>query len=89
MLETLEDVNWDRGTAQFLTDEEGSPLTGEDGEPLIADGTFPWEGIAGKVTPSGRFSIGGPKEVGYQVAAALENPESAGGKQVRKVVAAD
>jgi hypothetical protein len=43
----------------------------------------PWDGIAGKFTPSGSFSIGGPKEVGYAVAEALEDPESDGGKQIR------
>jgi len=45
--------------------------------------TSPWDGIAGKFTPSGRFSIGGPKEVGYAVAEALEGPSSAGGRQIR------
>jgi len=44
---------------------------------------YPWVGICGKLTPSGRFSIGGPKEVGYTVAAALEDPNSTGGQQIR------
>jgi hypothetical protein len=43
----------------------------------------PWDGIAGKLTPAGKFSIGGPKEVGYAVAEALENVKSEAGKQVR------
>jgi hypothetical protein len=43
----------------------------------------PWEGIAGKFTPSGSFSIAGPKEVGYAVAEALEDPESDGGRRIR------
>ncbi len=44
----------------------------------------PWDGIAGKVAQSGRFSIGGPKEVGYAVARALEDESSENGRQIRK-----
>jgi DNA sulfur modification protein DndB len=43
----------------------------------------PWDGIAGKFTPSNTFSIGGPKEVGHAVADALENPDSTGGRAIR------
>lgn len=42
-----------------------------------------WENVAGKFTPSGRFSIGGPKEVGHAVASALEDPASPSGRQIR------
>lgn len=81
VLETLEDVNWDRGSGQPVTTADGEPVF-EDGEPVIV-GTFPWEGIAGKVTPTARFAVGGPKEVGYMVADALENPTSAAGRKIR------
>lgn len=43
----------------------------------------PWENIAGKFTPSGSFSIGGPKEVGHAIADALEDPTSIAGRHVR------
>jgi DGQHR domain-containing protein len=42
-----------------------------------------WEGILGKFTPSGVFSIGGTKETVYQVFAALDDPTSAAFRQVR------
>jgi len=42
-----------------------------------------WDGIAGKFTPKGSFSIGGPKEVGYTVAKALKDPRSPEGRQIR------
>jgi hypothetical protein len=47
---------------------------------------FPWENIAGKVNrekepPS--FSVGGPKEVGYAIADALEDDASDGGRRIR------
>jgi hypothetical protein len=42
-----------------------------------------WEGILGKFTPSGVFSIGGTKETVYQVFAALDDPTSPAYKQVR------
>ena len=48
------------------------------------DSKTPWEGIAGKTTPTGNFSIGGPKEVGYAVAQALENPKSSAGQAIRQ-----
>jgi hypothetical protein len=44
----------------------------------------PWEGIAGKTTPTGSFSIGGPKEVGYAVAQALEQTQSSAGQAIRQ-----
>ena len=49
------------------------------------DGTkkSPWDGIAGEFTPAGRFSIGGPKEVGHAVAKALKDIASAEGQQIR------
>ena len=34
----------------------------------------PWDGIAGKFTPGGRFSIGGPKEVGVLGRQGAEGP---------------
>ena len=47
------------------------------------DVSSPWDGIAGKFTPTGRFSIGGPKEVGHTVAKALRDTFSPEGRQVR------
>jgi len=75
---------------------EGTPLTVEevlerlDGvmwerqyEDEDGDVSSPWDGVAGKFTPTGRFSIGGPKEVGHSVAKALRDPFSDEGLQVR------
>lgn len=42
-----------------------------------------WEGIAGKYSPSGRFSVGGSKETAYAVYAALTDRNSEGYKRVR------
>lgn len=42
-----------------------------------------WDGVAGKFTPAGRFSIGGPKEVGHTVAKALKDRNSVEGRQIR------
>jgi DNA sulfur modification protein DndB len=42
-----------------------------------------WEGIAGKFTPKGAFSLGGSKETAYAVFAALSDPTSAGYARVR------
>ncbi|MCK9928824.1 hypothetical protein MXD62_16840 [Frankia sp. Mgl5] len=52
---------------------------------LIVDGKAisPWEGIAGKITPSGAFSIGGIKEYGHAVLEALAEPTSDAGMKVR------
>lgn len=43
-----------------------------------------WEGIAGKFTPKGAFSIGGSKETSYAIFEALNDPNSAAYAQVRK-----
>jgi hypothetical protein len=43
----------------------------------------PWEGIAGKFTPKGKFSLGGPKETAHAIFAALTNPSSEGYARVR------
>lgn len=45
-----------------------------------------WDGIAGKFTPKGTFALGGAKENGYQVYAALTDPQSPGFTQVRQGV---
>lgn len=82
VLEVLDDVNWDRGIGAVVTSEDGEPVVDASGQPQVR-GEFPWDGIAGKVTPAARFSIGGPKEVGYQIAAALEDPASRGGRRIR------
>ncbi|TWP49245.1 hypothetical protein FKR81_24315 [Lentzea tibetensis] len=50
----------------------------EHGQPIS-----PWEGIAGKITPTGKFSIGGIKEYGHAVIEALADPDSEAGKRVR------
>lgn len=42
-----------------------------------------WEGIAGKFTPKGSFSLGGPKETAHAIFAALTNPASEGYARVR------
>jgi DNA sulfur modification protein DndB len=43
-----------------------------------------WVGIAGKMTPSGKFSVGGTKEVAYQVYAALSDSTDAGYAKIRR-----
>jgi DNA sulfur modification protein DndB len=47
-----------------------------------------WEGIAGKFTPSGAFSIGGSKETAYAIYGALVDDTSPAYKQVRRQTAA-
>jgi DGQHR domain-containing protein len=42
-----------------------------------------WEGIAGKFTPRGAFSLGGPKETAHAIFAALTNPSSEGYARLR------
>src|SRR5262249_17182169 len=42
-----------------------------------------WEGIAGKFTPKGAFSLGGSKETAYAVYAALTDPNSPAYARVR------
>jgi hypothetical protein len=42
-----------------------------------------WEGIAGKFTPKGAFSVGGSKETAYAVYDALNDETSGGYAQVR------
>lgn len=44
-----------------------------------------WVGVAGKMTAKGRFSIGGTKEVAYQVFNALSDSTDPGYAQVRKL----
>lgn len=42
-----------------------------------------WEGIAGKFTPKGAFSVGGTKETAYAVYSALSDPNDAGYAMIR------
>lgn len=42
-----------------------------------------WEGIAGKFTPKGIFSVGGSKETAYAVYSALNDPNSVGYRRIR------
>jgi DNA sulfur modification protein DndB len=42
-----------------------------------------WEGIAGKFTPKGKFTVGGSKETAYAVYAALNDPTSQGYHRIR------
>lgn len=42
-----------------------------------------WEGIAGKFTPKGEFSVGGPKETAYAIYTALKDPMSPGFGNIR------
>ncbi len=42
-----------------------------------------WEGIAGKFTPKGAFSLGGSKETAYAVYAALTDPSAPGYARIR------
>lgn len=46
-----------------------------------------WEGIAGKFTPKGTFTLGGPKETAHAIYAALTNPNSDSFRRVRPGVA--
>lgn len=72
-------------TAEWTADEVLERLNGVIWERVV-DATEPasvWSGIAGKFTPSGRFSIGGPKEFGRLVADALENHETDTGRRIR------
>jgi DGQHR domain-containing protein len=71
VIDHLRAVNWDRTIVAGHRD---------DGTVIKAS---PWEGVAGKFTPAGSFSIGGPKEVGYAVADALENPDDEAGRKIR------
>jgi DNA sulfur modification protein DndB len=43
-----------------------------------------WAGIAGKFTASGKFSVGGTKEVGYAIFNVLTDPSNAGYLRVRQ-----
>jgi DGQHR domain-containing protein len=47
-----------------------------------------WEGIAGKFTPKGTFTLGGPKETAHAIYAALTNLSSDGYTRIRPGVAA-
>ncbi len=47
-----------------------------------------WEGIAGKFTPKGTFTLGGPKETAHAIYAALTNLSSDGYTRIRPEVAA-
>ena len=42
-----------------------------------------WEGIAGKYTPKGSFSVGDAKENAYAVYSALTDPATPGYDQIR------
>lgn len=42
-----------------------------------------WEGIAGKFTPKGAFTVGGAKETAYAVYSALSDPASSGYGRIR------
>ncbi|MEQ8815624.1 MAG: DNA sulfur modification protein DndB [Thalassobaculum sp.] len=46
-----------------------------------------WEGIAGKFTPRGAFSVGGTKETGYAVFDALSDTGSPAYRQIRRPTA--
>jgi DNA sulfur modification protein DndB len=47
-----------------------------------------WEGIAGKFSPKGKFSVGGSKETAYAVYAALTDRQNEGYRRVRGSLAA-
>lgn len=47
-----------------------------------------WEGIAGKFSPKGKFSVGGSKETAYAVYAALADRQNEGYKKIREALAA-
>ena len=42
-----------------------------------------WEGIAGKFTPKGAFTVGGAKETAYAIYSALTDPMSSGFARIR------
>ena len=46
-----------------------------------------WEGIAGKFSPKGRFSVGGSKETAYAVYSALSDATSEGYSRIRPNIA--
>lgn len=46
-----------------------------------------WEGVAGKFSPKGRFSVGGSKETAYAVYGALIDRNSEGYKRIRAIAA--
>jgi DGQHR domain-containing protein len=46
---------------------------------------LPWLDVGGKLTSTGKFSVGGPKEYAHSLANALLNPLSKGGKQIRGI----
>lgn len=50
---------------------------------LKAGRALPWLGVGGKLSPKGKFSVGSPKEYGYQIADALLDPSSPAGRQIR------
>ncbi len=47
-----------------------------------------WEGIAGKFTPKGKFSLGGPKETAYAIYAAIGDGTTDAYRKVRDCKAA-
>jgi hypothetical protein len=67
VISRLKEVSWDRTVTPDGSTTKSSP----------------WDGIAGKFTPAGSFSLGGPKEVGYAVADALENVDGEPGRKIR------
>jgi DNA sulfur modification protein DndB len=75
------------GVPSLTVDEVLDRLTGvmweREYEKPDGSNASPWDGIAGKFTPAGRFSIGGPKEVGHAVAKALKEAASPEGRQIR------
>jgi hypothetical protein len=77
----------DPGYDPWTTDQLLSALKDVNWQGRVQDGKvayYPWDGIGGRINPnSGRFSPSGPKEVGHQVAFALENPSSEAGVRVR------
>lgn len=78
------------GTEAWTVEDVVEHLEGVIWDRKLFDGTLPWEGIGGKRVegerngvPYERFSLGGPKEVGHQIARALDNPDSAEGRPIR------
>lgn len=80
------------GVEAWTPDDVVEHFEGVIWERELAGGASPWEGIgARKVrgerkdgTPYERWTLGGPKEVGYQVARALEDSQSRDGQRIRQ-----
>ena len=87
MLDKIEALGLDEQTFVIFTSDNG-PWFGGSTAGLRGMKGKTWEGIAGKFSPRGRFSVGGSKETAYAVYAALADRSSDGYDRVRTAAAA-